>query len=214
MSSYLEGDTELKMKPILLMVEYFKCLIQLKNMSLYKLIIFVGIIGLIISIIFALIFNKIYKDFNIFQYFSDLNSSDKFYVEIFVVSPIFIFSKYLQMYLEILIIYYLNPIYVLAANDFTYGISKLIKFISDDFEHYENFLFAELTEISALLGNIVFLEIVELNFCGLSDNIRRNIKSKGELDVKELFIVKKPTLDKEEDEDDNDNVNKIREVYD
>ena len=119
------------------------------------------------------------------------------------------------MYLEILIIYYLNPIYVLAANELTYGISKLIRFISNDLEHYENFLFAELAEISALLGNIVFLEIIELNFCGLSDNIRRNIKSKSELDVKEIFIIKKTTLDNEEDEEDEDDgENKIREVYD
>ena len=116
------------------------------------------------------------------------------------------------MHFEILIIYYLNPIYVLAANDFTYGISKLINFISYGFEHYEHFLFSELTEVFAFLGNIVFLKIVELNFCGLSDNIRKNIKSKGEFDIKELFIVKKATLDNEEDEDDGEN--KIMEVYD
>ena len=116
------------------------------------------------------------------------------------------------MYLEILIIYYLNPIYVLAANDFTYGISKLIKFISDDFEHYENFLFAELTEISALISNIIFLEIVELNFCGLSDNIRRNIKSKGELDLKELIIV--PEANPDDDEDKEETENSVKEIYD
>ena len=118
----------------------------------------------------------------------------------------------MQMHLEILIIYYLNPIYVLAANDFTYGISKLINFISYGFEHYEHFLFSELTEVCVFLGNIVFLKIVELNFCGLSDNIRRNIKSKGELDLQELFIIQKRTINTEDDEEENSK--NIIEIYD
>ena len=88
------------------------------------------------------------------------------------------------MYLEMLLIYFLNPFYVLWANDLTYGISKLISFISNKYANYENFLFSELAEVSALLGNIIFLEIIELNFCGLSENIRRNIKLKGELDFR------------------------------
>ena len=164
-------------------INYSKVLIQFKYISVYKLIIFIGIMGLIISIIFAVIFHNI-PNYDIFEYFSGLNSSDKIFLEIFVIYPIFIFSKYLQMYFEILIIYYLNPVYVLGAVDFTFGILKLIKFILGGFENYEKFLFSELAEISAFLGNIVFLEIIELNFCGLSENIRRNIKLKGELDFR------------------------------
>ena len=188
-------------------INYFKVLIQFKNMNLYLLIIFSGVIGLIISIIFSLIFPILSDKYDIFKYFSELKSSDKIYIEIFVVYPIYIFSKYMQMYLEILLIYFLNPFYVLWANDLTYGISKLISFISN----YENFLFSELAEVSALLGNIVFLEIIELNFCGLSDNIRRNIKLKGELDLKELFKDPEPVNIIEENKKEEEN--KEIEVY-
>ena len=189
----------------------FKVLIQFKNMNLYLLIIFSGVIGLIISIIFSLIFPILSDKYDIFKYFSELKSSDKFYIEIFVVYPIFIFSKYMQMYLEILLIYFLNPFYVLWANDLTYGISKLISFISNKYANYENFLFSELAEVYALLGNIVFLEIIELNFCGLSDNIRTYIKLKGELDLKELFKDPEPVNIIEENKKEEEN--KEIEVY-
>ena len=128
-------------------INYFKVLIQFKNMNLYLLIIFSGVIGLIISIIFSHIFPNLSDKYDIFKYFSELKSSDKFYIEIFVVYPIFIFSKYMQMYLEILLIYFLNPFYVLWANDLIYGISKLISFISNKYANYENFLFSELAEV-------------------------------------------------------------------
>ena len=62
-----------------------------------------------------------------------------------------------------------------------------------------------------MLGNIVFLEIIELNFCGLSDNIRRNIKLKGELDLKELFKDPKPVNIIEENKKEEEN--KEIEVY-
>ena len=116
------------------------------------------------------------------------------------------------MYFEILLIYYLNPVYVLIANNLTYGISKLISFLSNNCENFENFLFSELAEICAILGNIVYVEIIELNFCGLSDNIRRNIKSKGELDLQELFIIQKRTINTEDDEEENNK--NIIEIYD
>ena len=193
-------------------VNFSKVLIQFKNMSLYKLIIFIGIFGLIISIIFSLIFGNIYYKYNILEYFLELKSSQNIFIEIFVIYPIFIFSKYMQMYFEILLIYYLNPVYVLIANNLTYGISKLISFLSNNCENFENFLFSELAEICAILGNIVYVEIIELNFCGLSDNIRRNIKSKGELDLQELFIIQKRTINTEDDEEENNK--NIIEIYD
>ena len=186
-------------------INYFKVLIQFKNMNLHLLIIFSGIIGLIISIIFSLIFPNLSDKYDIFKYFSELKSSDKFYIEIFVVYPIFIFSKFMQMYLEMLLIYFLNPFYVLWANDLTYGISKLISFISNKYANYENFLFSELAEVSALLGNIIFLEIIELNFCGLSENIRRNIKLKGELDFRTTLTEPEGGINIEENKEKNQN---------
>ena len=87
----------------------------------------------------------------------------------------------MQIYLEILTIYYLNPMYCLMLNNICYGTQKVILFILDEEKKYlAYFIFSEIPEIIAFFGYIIFLEIIELNFCGLNENIRRNIIFKGQ----------------------------------
>jgi len=59
----------------------------------------------------------------------------------------------------------------------------------------------------ALLGNIIFLEIIILNFCSLNKDIKENIILRGERDskVKELSLEPLTDEEKEDSEDDNDN---------
>ena len=52
-----------------------------------------------------------------------------------------------------------------------------------------------MSEICPVFGYLIFLEILELNFCGLSDNIKRNIKSKSDNEFKELFIDRIETIE-------------------
>ena len=187
-----------------------KVLMQIKYFSSYKLIFYIGIFGLIISIITALILDKIEIGTSTFQYFSDLNSCEKdykFYLEIFLINPIFIFTKFMEMYFEVLTIYYLNPIYTLAINNLTYGTSKLISFISDDFNGFSNFIFNELCEIFALFGYTIYLEILELNFCGLNNNIKKNIMLKGEDEFSRIQTNSTEVLNVEDEEENNDNNN-------
>ena len=130
---------------------------------------------------------------NILQYFIDLNNCEKdykFYLEIFLITPIFIFIQFMQLYFEILVIFYLNPIYALAINNLTFGSTKLVSFIANASANVIHFLFSELSEVFAIIGYIFYLEILELNFCGLSDNIKRNIVSKGQNEFNKLYIYK------------------------
>ena len=119
------------------------------------------------------------------------------------------------MYFEILIIYYLNPIYALATNNLTYGSSNIVSLISNNSSNFLNFLFSELSEIFALFGYIFYLEILELNFCGLSDNVKRNIRSKGENEFNQLMVERIQTIkalydnEVEEDEEAEENENNL-----
>ena len=190
---------------------YSKVLMQIKSVSYYTLIFSIGIIGLLITIISYIILYNINAENNILQYFSDLNSCDrnyKFYLEIFLIYPIFIFVKFMQIYFEILIIYYLNPIYTLVTNNLTYGSIKVVSFVSNNSANFINFIFSQLSEDFAIIGYIFYLEILELNFCRLSDNIKKKIKSKGENEFNEIYNFRVKTLDVlsiEEDEGENQN---------
>ena len=168
---------------------FSKIIMQTKYLSKYSLILFIGIIGLIISIIASIILYYIDKGNNIIKYFSELTDHDKdykFYMEIFLVYPIFIFFRFLQINFEILIIFYLDPIYALMINNLNDTFTNLVLFILSTFINYKNFIFSELSEFFALIGYTVYLEILELNFCGLSENVRRNIKSKADKDYRQI----------------------------
>ena len=78
----------------------------------------------------------------------------------------------MKFYFEILMIYYLNPIFILISNSTFYGISYLFKAILNE-DHNIKF---------SILSYLIYLEIIELRFCGLSTNTRKNIEERGRLD--------------------------------
>ena len=79
--------------------------------------------------------------------------------------------------------------YCLMLNNICYGTQKMIFFILDNKKEYlANFILLEISEYITLFGHIINLEIIELNFCGLSENIRRNIMFKGEKEFIEMII--------------------------
>ena len=174
---------------------YSKILMQIKFISPYKIILIIGIFGCIICIIASIVsyFIKYPDNFN--DYFSSmrkvLNGQKpyKFWVEIFCTYPLYSFAGFMEITFEIFTIYYLNPFYVLASNTLYFFISELIIFflnLSSDRLKIVHFLITELTEIFAFLGFMVYLEILELNFCGLNENIKRRIMEKGEREFKNL----------------------------
>ena len=174
---------------------YCKILMQIKFISPYKIIIIFGIVGFIISLIASIVSYYIKYYDNMISYFSNMrevlhgDKTYKFWVEIFCVYPLYSFSNYMEITFEILTIYYLNPFYVLMTNNLYYGITELITFLlnlSDDKLKIIHFLIAEFSEIFAFLGYMVYLEILELHFCGLDESIKRLLMKKGENEFRKL----------------------------
>ena len=168
---------------------------QIKFISPFKIIIFFGIAGFPISIIASIVSKYIgYRD-NMFLYFCSMKNvlneekNYKFWIEVFLVYPLYSFTSFMEITFEFLTIYYLNPLYSLMTKDLYYFITKLIFFLfhlSSGILRLAHFLIAEFSEIFALLGYMVYLEILELNFCGLSDNIGKNLAQKGDMEFRKL----------------------------
>lgn len=200
-----------------------KSLMQIDFISPYLLIIFLGIIGFILASLVGFIFHEFsstigdifdYKD-DFFDYFRELketlkdNKKYEFYFEILVVTPIYSFIIFMQNLFEILTVYYLNPLYILITNNLCYGVIQLISFI----ETYEidegflvlcHFLCEELSEFFALLGYSVYLEIIELGFWGLDENLRRKISSRSEIEFRISSDAFKENKDDQDDQDSDD----------
>ena len=170
-----------------------KALMEIDFISPYFMIICYGILGFIVCLIASIISYKIDYSDNLVDYFSSLKSDldqgkkYKFYAEIFGVSISYAFICFMEITFEILTIFYLNPFYVLMTDAFYFLIIKLIEFlmnIPDDKLFIIHFILAEIPEILVTLGYMVFLEIIELNFCGLNKNLKSTIIQKGEDEFK------------------------------
>ena len=185
-----------------------KMLMNLKFISPYKIIFDIGLFGVILNSIILLITTLVkcetnnysilenfctvkdgensYYD-NILVYFYDLRKSSnyEFYIEIFVLIPIYLILNFLEFACEILIIYYLNPNFILIRDNLYYGISKimLISYNLTINKILWQLIILELAEIFAVFGYLVYLEIIELRFCGFDENLKRKIIIRAEGDT-------------------------------
>ena len=127
----------------------------------------------------------------------------KFWVEIFCIYPLYSLTSFMELTFEIFTIYYLNPFYVLLVNNIYYIIAEIITFIlqlSGSGLLIAHFILALSSEIFVSLGNLVYLEILELNFCGLNKFLKRRIIEKGEKEFQNLLSSN--INDKDDIEDD------------
>lgn len=169
-----------------------KVIMQARFVDINIYIIFIGITGVVMGLIYAFVLYYLKFSYNIIDYFIEFNESKrdyKFYLEIFLVNPLFIIAKYFQLYFEIQTIFYLNPIYGLVINNICFAIQKFINFAIYNFTGISNFIFSELSELLAILGYIFYLEIIELNFCGLNENVKESISQKGEDEFSETNSI-------------------------
>jgi len=122
-------------------------------------------------------------------------------------------------YFDILIIKYLSPIYFVFTTLCANFLNEFIQLIRDIIEkvkspnknRYKEDLLRISIYICSSIGFMIYLEIIELNFCDLNYNLRKNITMKGCIDKdddgeeereKNHFIIIS-------DEDENDEINSL-----
>ena len=78
--------------------------------------------------------------------------------------------------LNILMIYYFNPNYILIS----FQISKFVQVLIDEEKEKFYCIFFFILQFFVLM---IYLEILELNFCNLNENTKRNIELRGLIDI-------------------------------
>ena len=194
-----------------------KWFMEIKFISPLKFLIWFGFIGSIISLIGSIIssnikcensntsininyickFNKTINDtYNISYYdsfpiyFNALWKGDALKIiinSIFLLIKIFLF--FIINYYQVLIIQKLEPIFYLFCESFKFIIYEILLFIylliDKDFNASGLLIF--LAEVFNFLGTLIYLELIELNFCGLNYNLRKNILKRSSDDSKIEF---------------------------
>ena len=100
---------------------------------------------------------------------------------IFLVYPLYSFACYLKYLFETLIVYHLNPNYVLISDNIYYSIKITIALIHEpkDIKTYLNLL----GDIISLFAYFFYLEIFKINRFGLSYDTRLSIFKRSELEI-------------------------------
>ena len=215
-----------------------KYLIDVKTVSLYKIFMFFGSVGLSITII-ALYFStkyscqtlpdviKKYDEIDHSYYYVentslpaiidlskticplvDHNDNSKelnFYydsykimyndykdfknnkIEIFAIIPLLLIMNIIIHFCNILMIRQFDPNMLLVSNSFYYYTSRLIKFIinggDEQYLTFNQFLLCETEEVISIFANLFYMEIIELRFCKLDYDLKRNIEKRASLET-------------------------------
>ena len=193
-----------------------KVITTFQFISNYEIIIIMGICGIILTIIEIIFSETIKCNLNemkeAFQplcrintttndfYYDELN---EFFVDFRNLSPVHIFINVLLMVLypiinffeilcELLIIYHLNPIYILVRDNIYYFILRIIVIflrLNTDILSYltPRFFILEFAELSALICECIYLQLIELKFCNLNVNLNKNIIDRSNEESMSIF---------------------------
>jgi len=189
-----------------------KWLMDIKYITIPRIIIYIGIVGFIFSLIVLFIFSYIPCDkenelisyicqfenegeyfYDSYKIFNQVSIDSKFFIEIFLIFPVFILVSFLNILFELLIIIHLDPLYLIPIDCVLYLILEIIDYCLtySITNKYRDAKFA-CQIISNGMSDIlcgIYLEIIELHFCGLDKFLRRYI-IKREIEDKNKILLK------------------------
>ena len=133
---------------------------------------------------------ELYYD-NIFIYFEEMKDLNKQnLIEIFLIIPLFFILNAILHFSHIMLIRYFDPNMLLVSSNFYYFTQRLIEFIVNEgnekyLTHIQFFLY-EIEEIISIFANLIYMEVIELRFCKLDYDIKRNIELRADLECENL----------------------------
>ena len=185
---------------------------DIKYITLSRILIYLGVIGLFYSLILLFIFSNMAcsKEINnILSYvckleyqgelfyenyktFSAIEYNKKFYIDTFIEIPLFIISSFLSIFFELLIIKDLDPFYLIPIDCLYFLIYDIIDYcINYPITNlYRNLKFTcqVCSNTVAVFLCCIYFEIFELHFCSLDKYLRRFIIKRGQEEKK--YILK------------------------
>ena len=165
-----------------LMMVINKYIVEIKYTSVYEISFYQGTIGLVITIIFLIIMPNDFK-----EYWKDIDIR-----EVFSFLAIVILNLIYNIFLLITMRDY-STFHILIS----IIISEMQPFIEDVKKIGWDFLIIFIVFNIILFLLLIFIEVFELNFCGLQNNTKKNIQKRALLEEKNI---------KQNDDNDNDNI--------
>ena len=126
---------------------------------------------------------KIYKNNMSEQY--KVNKS-AFFIEIFLVYPLYSLACYLKYFFETMIVYHLNPNYVIISDIIYYSTKMIIGIINN--QSGKGTILILIGDIISLITYCFYLEFIILKCCNMNFNTRININERSRSEILDIDI--------------------------
>ena len=207
----------------------FKWLIDIQYITITRIIMYIGILGFLISFPLFFVFShtscgksnepeeelKNICPFNVsnllyYENYRNLTSVEKdanFYIDIFIALILYLATSFLNIFFNFMIIKNLDPFYLIPIDSIYYSIIEIIDYCItrggiNDNRHKVNTKFALklVNNFASVILSLIYFEIIELHFCGLDQHLRKYILKREDLDKKFLIF----NVNEDDDDEDND----------
>ena len=126
---------------------------------------------------------KIYKNNMSKQY--QVNKS-AFFIEIFLVYPLYSLACYLKYFFETMIVYHLNPNYVIISDIIYYSSKMIIGIINN--QSGKGTILILIGDIISLITYCFYLEFIILKCCNMNFNTRISINERSRSEILDIDI--------------------------
>ena len=139
--------------------------------------------------------------------YSNMEKDDK--LEIFLVIPLLFILNLVNEVTQLLMIRYTDPNNILIYRNIYFFLQTLVQMIinqgDEQYQTYLQFFIIEFEDFASIIGNMIYIEVLELNFCKLDYDLKKNITLRGNKDIKKNSILELDkgslSLDDDDDED-------------
>ena len=137
-------------------------------------------------------------------------------LEIFLYIPLLFISYMITEISRLMMVRYSDPNNILIYRYFYFFLARLISFIlnkgDEQYMVHSKFILMELEQLIGMISSLIYIELLELKFCGLDYELKKNIDKRGSQD-----IIKGYEIDTEADNDKSEHIEFVgvtdQEVY-
>ena len=130
-------------------------------------------------------------------------------LEIFVLIPLLFIFHGINEISRLMMVRYTDPNNILIYKNIHLFLQRIIKIIinkgDEQYITFLQFFLAEFKELVSIISNMIYIEVIELNFCGLDYELKKNIDKRGLKDIQQNFNV----INKDNDDNDNEEMDEI-----
>ena len=112
-------------------------------------------------------------------------------LEIFLIIPLLFIFNLINEVSRLMMVRYTDPNNILIYKNFYYFVKRIIVIIinkgDEQYITYLQFFTLEIEELISIVSNMIYIEVLELKFCGLDYELKKNISLRSNMDNLEGF---------------------------